>query len=146
MIWVAIKVQTTGLLVDKDEIVSVSSSTSHDGVSDFFCTVQPTIPSSTEAERVHKISAEQLKCSIPWTEMVNTTWAAWFRSIPNFGKEPTTLVAHNGIKFDFAIIRSMHKRYREFCFLTQPDFIQPLSKNCSTASPCTTRWKLQKRC
>jgi len=53
MVWIAIKLQTTGLSIETDQVVSIAAAAPN--TDDFYSVVKATTVSSPEAEKVHKV-------------------------------------------------------------------------------------------
>ena len=108
MVWIAVKLQTTGLSIENDQVVSIASAANL-AKDEFYSVVKATAVSSPEAEKVHKVSKEEIEKAFEWDTVVQDRWIPWIVSIePDPSK--ITFFAHNGNKFDFPMLRAMNRR------------------------------------
>jgi DNA polymerase-3 subunit epsilon len=85
--------ETTGVDVEKDRIVSVAASCRD---ARFYSTVNPTVPIPAGASRVHKLFDKDVAGSPTWAAVA----PLFFEFVSKHGGKRPVLVAYNGARFD----------------------------------------------
>lgn len=100
---VVFDLETTGLSVDNDRIVSVAASC---GDARFYSLVNPGIPIPAGASRVHGIHDQDIGNAAPWAEVATK----FFDFVAQHGGKRPALVAYNGARYDFPLLVNETKR------------------------------------
>jgi DNA polymerase-3 subunit epsilon len=95
--------ETTGLDVTNDRIVSVAASCCENK---FYSLVNPTIPIPRGASNVHKIYDEHVVVAPTWADVAPRL----FEFVAKHGGPRPALVAYNGNRFDFPLLVAETKR------------------------------------
>ena len=108
--YVVFDVETTGLSVRDDRIVSLAALDMHTG-REFFAHVNPAVPVSRAARDVHGLTDAFLSRKPAWDAVGRRFWR-WLESMYEGPGARVCLVGHNAAKFDVPLLKNELARLR----------------------------------
>ena len=102
--FVVFDLETTGLNVRDDRIVSLAALDMHTG-REFFAHVNPGVPVPRAAQEVHGLTDDFLRAKPKWASVGRRFWA-WFARLYEEPGARVCLVGHNAARFDAPFLQN----------------------------------------